>query len=218
MIKKEDIRAVGFDLDGTLYRTNGEIDGRIRNQIAKRIFDRRSELGNVARAREYFERRYKELESGIKILREVGYENASRIMEECLVYADVLDLLEEDETLADVLSQIHDRYEAIYLLTSSPRELALAKLERLGIKPEVFHYSFYSDSEGIGQKSDGSAFRHVFSQTSIKPFFHVYVGDRLNSDILPAKKSGMKTIAVWSSISDADVSIEHIHDIRGVLL
>ena len=47
---------------------------------------------------------------------------------------------------------------------------------------------------------------------------HVYVGDRVIADVIEPKSLGMKTIAVWSKVPEADVSIEHIHNLKTVLL
>ena len=43
--------AVGFDLDGTLYPPNAEIDNRIRNKISERILEKKPEFGNIETAR-----------------------------------------------------------------------------------------------------------------------------------------------------------------------
>jgi FMN phosphatase YigB (HAD superfamily) len=46
----------------------------------------------------------------------------------------------------------------------------------------------------------------------------VYVGDGLNTDVIPAKNCGMMTVAVGSLISEADFSIDSIHEIEKLLL
>lgn len=208
----KDVRAVDFDLDGTFYPTTGEIDNRIRNKISEKILELKPEFKGIGSARAYFEERYSELQGGRKVLKEAGYKNASKVMEDCLAKADVLDLIQPNKELNGILVVMNKKYE-LNLLTSSPEELSLSKLEMLGIDPGLFSQKLFSAS-----KSDGTDF-HTIVHWSVYPAFeHAYVGDRLKSDIFPAKKLGMKTVAVWSEIPEADVSIKSINEIGGLFL
>ncbi len=208
--------AVGFDLDGTLYPPSQEIDDRIRNKISKKILEKRPDLENLANARDFFERMYEQLKSGSAVLRLVGYEKPELVMEECLTTADVLDLIKKDDKLATIIEDLHSKY-FTYLLTSSPEQISLQKLERLGINPRLFSLRIHANTESL-DKIDGSAFRYAAISSSIPADEHVYIGDRRQSDILPARELGMKTIAVYSEIPEADLSLPHIHDVRGLLL
>lgn len=213
------VKAVGFDLDGTLYKSTPEMDDRIRVGFAWIIArDYPDQFPSVEKAREYFEGRYSELQSGTAVLRELGYESetADQIRDSCLVNADTLDLLRTDRDLAALIHNIQHMY-VTYLLTSSPRELGIQKLERLGIDSRFFEYAFYGDTFN-GSKSSGEAFKYVLSVVGFTPGKHIYIGDRRKSDILPAKKLGMGTIAVWSEIPEADFSVPTIYDIEDLLL
>ena len=209
----DDIVAVGFDLDGTLYKTTPAMNNRVRTRIAEKILEKLPALESVEKSRNFFETHYKELSSGTRVLEEVGYENYREVMDECLATANIIDLIKPDMELNNILEDIHSGY-ITYLLTSSPEQLALKKLEKIGINPELFHVKTFSDTPYIGHKHDGTAFQYVIGATSISADDHVYIGDKLNSDILPAKKLGMRTVAVWSEIPEADYSIKNIHDIR----
>lgn len=213
----DDIAAVGFDLDGTLYNSTKAMEDRIRNRIAEKILEKKPNLESISSARIFFDSTYKRLHSGTRVLEEAGYENAGFIMDECLATADITDLIRKDKELGSILEEIKENY-ITYLLTSSPEALSLEKLSAIGIDEDVFHLMCFSDTQDIGRKHDGTAFKYLIKETSISPQNHVYIGDRLNSDILPAKKIGMKTIAVGSEIPEADYSITAIHDIRNLLL
>lgn len=213
----QNIVAVGFDLDGTLYNTTPAIDNRVRTKIAEKILEKMPTLESVEGARDFYETSYKILSSGTKVLEEIGYENSREVMDECLATADVLDLINDDQNLEDILKEMRCWY-FTYLLTSSPKPVALKKLEKIGISPGLFYLTAFSDTPSLGNKQDGAAFKYVIKESSIAAANHVYIGDRLNSDILPAKRLGMKTIAVWSEIPEADYSIKDIHDIRRTLL
>lgn len=215
--KLEGIRAIGFDLDGTLY-SSAESDERIRDQVALRIFEKRRDLSSLAEARRFFDERYAEIESATLVLESVGYERPSEVMDRCLAEADVLDLISPNNELANTMRAISSSHDSVYLLTDSPRELGLAKLERIGIPQNVFQTMVFSDTNGAGPKPSGEAFRYVVDLLGIPPENHLYVGDRRSSDILPAKKLGMKTLIVGKRVEEADFFIEKINDLGGLLL
>lgn len=216
MIDKSKIKILGFDLDGTLYPLTPEINGRVRTRIAAKLLEKKPDLSNEEDARAYFEQRYAELQSGSKVLGEAGYEDPSRIMDECLATADVLDLLNRDQRLTEVIGNLARKYD-LFLLTSSPTDLAGKKLMALGVPKEIFRWRGYSDTFKIGEKNNGAAFNYMLSRTGIPAANHAYVGDRLKSDILPAKNLGMQTIAVGSEIPEADTSIPKIYDLERLL-
>ncbi len=132
MPKIEGILAVGFDLDGTLYRATEEINDRIRTEIARRILSRKPTLGCVEEARRYFEDRYNVLQSGTKVLKEIGFDNPSLVMDDCLATADILDLIDHDRELVDILNKVSCSYWT-YLVTNSPKDLGEKKLEKTRI-------------------------------------------------------------------------------------
>lgn len=220
MIDRSRINIVGFDLDGTLYKCTPEINDRVRNQIAKEILERKPDLGNIEKARKFFEERYAKLQSGTKVLAECMRQHESStptdLMDKCLAEADVVNLIPRDEKLCEILEEISQGH-VTYFLTSSPRDLALSKLSALGIDPLVFDFRFYSDTEEAGQKNNGSAFRYAIAKVGGPGKEHLYIGDRLKSDIRPANKMGMQSLAVWSHIPEATASIDHIHKLKGVL-
>lgn len=212
----EGVIAVGFDLDGTLYQSTSEINDRVRSRITERILQKKPELKDLQTAREFFELKYKELESGTRVLGNVGYKNPRKVMDECFAEADITCLIPEDPTLVEILNRIRDDY-FIYLITSSPREIGEKNLKKIGIKPDYFDETIFGD-DGFS-KDDGSAFVEILSCIDCEePGEHLYVGDKANSDIIPARNLGMRTASVWYDIPEANYYLKSIHDIGGLLL
>jgi FMN phosphatase YigB (HAD superfamily) len=209
-------KSIGFDLDGTLYPSTPEVEDRVRNKIALKLLEKRPDLKDLDNARKFFEERYLIICSGKGVLKEVGYENSSKIMEECLINADVLDLIVPNPNLADIMKRLSEVYET-YLLTSSPENSALSKLEKIGISFDSFRFMVFNDTPSSGSKSNGEAFDYAIKKSIYSPSQHIYVGDRLKQDINPAKLKGMKTIAVWSYIPESDYSINKIEEIERLL-
>jgi FMN phosphatase YigB (HAD superfamily) len=213
----EGVKSVIFDLDGTLYSSNFEIDERIAKKFAQKVLDKKPELKTIEEANRYAQKRYAQTSSKSQILRELGYENVSEVMLECLSNADVLDLIKKDKKLVKLLEDLKDKYK-ISLLTSSPKSLAIPKLEKIGIDPKIFHTRLYGCTSPSLKKTDGSIFRFFLRSSGNLPSENAYIGDLPAADILPPKLLGMKTIIVGTQNSDADCSIEKIHDLREVLL
>lgn len=213
----QNVKAVGFDLDGTLYPATSEIDDRVRMQIALRILEKKPELENVESARSFFEQRYAKFGGGKKVLMEVGYEDPPTIMEDCLARANVLDLINPNKELGAMMKRISLKYES-YLLTSSPYDLSLSKLEKIGIDPSLFNNIICRDNPKSGSKISGEAFDYVLSLSQFPACQHVYIGNRKKSDILPARERGMKTIAIGSNIREANLYLNSINELEKLFL
>jgi len=209
------VKSIGFDLDNTLYPNNPEIDNRIRNKIAEYIFLQKPELGNIENARGFYNERYSEVASGVKILEEIGLKDAKRIMFNCL-NRDVLDLISEDYKLVSIIKKINQNYN-IFLITAGPKNSSIGKLKKIGINISIFSKCLFGEDLS-SSKSDGHPFADFLKDSKFLPNEHIYVGDSRLSDIIPAKKAGMKTIAVGNIILEADISIDKIYDIERLLL
>ena len=212
------IKSVGFDLDGTLYSLTSEMKNVVRNKISAKILEKDPNLKDVNNARMFFEEEYKEIQSATKILGKAGYDNASQIMDECLAQADILGLIPQNKILGKLLKEISLKYNETYLLTSSPKEVALSKLEKIGIDKNTFSHRVYSDTLEVGSKHSGKSFDYILNLSNFPASKHIYFGDMKKSDILPAKSRGMKTVAVHNEIQEADFNISHINEIGDLLL
>ncbi len=214
----ECVEAIGFDLDGTLYpTTDNEIDKRIRRQIAFKILEKKTELKNVEQAQAYFEQRYNRLKSGTKVLKESGFDNATEIMGECLANADILDLIPENRELYKILKRLKLNYK-LYIISSSPEELSLAKLKRIGLPEDLFDFKVFKDTSNAGSKTTGEAFDFLLDKIKIPSSKHVFIGDRETSDIIPAKSRGMKTIMIGRKSNISDITINNINEIKALFL
>lgn len=211
------IKSIGFDLDETLYPPNQEINDRIRNEIAKRISEKMPEFNTLEKARQLYEESYKKWKSGSIVLRNLGFKNPEEVMHECLSNANVIDLVERDSQLIQILGELKERYE-LFLITGSPGVVSLQKLKKIGFSPQVFNDLIFGDTWPGAKKIDGSVFREFLKKSKHQAEEHVYVGDNLTSDILPAKSAGMKTIAIGLKTREADVTLENIYQIKKIFL
>ncbi|MBT4376321.1 HAD family hydrolase [archaeon] len=211
------ILSVGFDIDQTMYPVNKNIDERIQKEIAKKILEKKSDFKNLEEAWKFSEKRYVETGSRSLVLGEVGYSNPGGVLHDCLSDAKVIDLIKKDDLLQNILEKISNKYD-LFLITNNPEQMAIQKLNSLGVNPSLFKLKCYGDSMPGIKKVDGSLFKYFLNHSKYKPSQHLYVGDSRRADILPAKNLEMKTIAVGKNIVEADLSIEKIHEIEKILL
>lgn len=215
----KNIKAVGFDLDGTLYKITEEMDNRIRGFAAVKILEKMPELKDIEGAKEYYSKKYVELESGTQAIMSAGYKEpeAREIMYDALEKGDISDLLKRDEELVDILKKIKDKYYS-YLITKSPKDLARNRLRKIGIYDNHFDAEFFGDDAILTGRRKTDVLKKIANISLIPLEEHVYIGDRVNADVIEPKSLGMRTIAVGSEIPEADVSISNIHKLSGILL
>ena len=207
------IESVGFDLDGTLYKPNDEVNEQIRRYACERA----SELlgRKYDEVRSEFNIYFLDTQSASQSLVKLGIENGKEIMQEALEKADIASILGRDERLADLIVRLAENYK-LFLITSSPERNALAKLNALGINSILFSPKLYGDSEYI--RDDGSAFNYVSGEQSVLLSQMMFVGDRKQTDIIPAKRWGMRTAIVNARSKEADYQLDSIYDLEGILL
>lgn len=211
------IKAVGFDLDQTLYPPTKKIDDILRQEIAKKILEKKPRLKTIKKVRDIYEKKYNEIGSWTRILDQLGVLNPKEVMYNCSTNVNILKFIKRDEKLIKIIKSINLRYYT-FLITSSPEDFSILKLKKIGLEEDFFKYTIFGDSKGFTTKTDPSTFKKFLERSHYLPEEHVYIGDSLKADILPANSLGMKTIAVGNKISDADLSIRHIHDIEKLLL
>jgi len=213
----KNIKAVGFDLDNTLYPTSKKIDERISRIIAEKVLYKKPELKTIEKAMDFYQKRRMEIGSGKQVLMELGYDNAPELMDECISKADFTDLLRKNKTVIQILKEIKKKY-STFLITGAPKGLAISRLEKLGIKSSLFNYLIFSDTSNEIKKTDGSVFKYYLSISKYSSNEHVYIGDNLMSDILPAKSTGMKAILVGKNNELADYCIKDFTQLEKLLL
>lgn len=108
--------------------------------------------------------------------------------------------------VADVLKQLSACYK-LGILANQPSS-TLERLKKDGIYP-YFDLCLLSETENLF-KPDLAFFDYAIQKAECQPDRIVMIGDRLDNDIMPAKKAGMKTVrmkqglhSVQQPISDA---------------
>ncbi len=209
-----EIKAVGFDLDQTLYPDTPQIQALVRQEIYRLIAGAKNIT--ESEAKNLFEFEYKKLGRGTLAVQNIlNISDANDIMQACLEKAGVDKLLKHDTQLVELIKEIKSSKKT-FLITGSSRKNSISKLDKLGLKLDIFDYVLCIDDPN-SDKLYGNPFQQIIAKTGFNPKEHVYVGDREKIDITPAKNAGMKAIYVWGECMNADASIPTIYDLKNIL-
>ncbi|MBI2596272.1 HAD family hydrolase [Candidatus Daviesbacteria bacterium] len=210
------IKAVGFDLDRTLYKENPQVANKIKVSLVNKVLNKKPELKSFKEAEEFYDKLYMAIGSNTQTLRKIGFVNAEQIMYECLSNADISEFLSHDDRLCKLFSKLQKKY-WLFLISTKPSDLAKKALIKLGLSPDIFKFCIHGDNPQAKTKTDGLMFKYLLKLSKLVPGKHVYIGDSLKADILPAKNLGILTIAV-GDINEANAKISNIYEIENLLL
>lgn len=208
----KDIKAVGFDVDGTLYKSTVEMSEWIGRAIivqgAKRMGREQTDF------EEEFLTRKETLRGSTSTLNAMGL-NGEEIFAWIWDNIPLSQFVKKDEKLRDMLLELREKYR-LYLLTNGSREKVLPKLEIMGVDPSWFELKVYCYDEGW-VKPEPAPFLFVVETMGLDPEEVAYVGDRVDVDVEAASAIGMRTILVGGESELATVSCPTIYDVAKIL-
>lgn len=210
------VKAVGFDLDRTLYQDTPEMLERINQKVFKAILRFRPELQTIEQVRAMYGTRLEKF-GRWTVLKEAGIQNYKEICAQCAHSANIIDLIEPDQKLVGIMKALKKRF-YLFVLTRSRQGQSFKKLRRIGIRPEIFSFSLFGDDPYSLSTVLDKNFLYFLSQSPFRPTQHVFIGDDLEKDVSIPKSLGLKTILVGRYSSEADFCISHIHKIENLLL
>lgn len=192
------IRAIIFDLDGTLYRNKV-----IERKFAEAAYFTLAKFKKIDQieARRVVEAKRAQLSAkkGYRIpythtLHSLGVPT-KYWHKENVNYFDARDYLKRDRPLAAALCKLESNYE-LAVVTNNNRTQTERILEALGIKRLFSVIQTFTDCKFL--KPDPRVFIKVARKLGVKPGECLSVGDRVDVDLLPSSKIGMKTFQVTS--------------------
>jgi HAD superfamily hydrolase (TIGR01549 family) len=206
------IKAVGFDLDNTLYVQTDEVRERIKEYIVEHAS--RTLGSDPSEFRSAYDEAFSQKRSARLALESLGIGDGLSFVASALEDVDITSALSKNERLDFLLRRIAASYRT-FLITGSMEEQALAKLEKLGIDPSTFEISLYAGSRY--ERTDGSAFRYIATRLGIAPEEMLFVGDREKVDILPARAAGLRTAIVNGTSEHAHYNLKEIYALEKIL-
>jgi putative hydrolase of the HAD superfamily len=217
-----DVRAVVFDLDGTLLDRRRSFAGFVRMQWERfahvlKAVDQEQYVQTLIRAdRDGYAPR-DELFTGIIAQCSLPAEFAATLLKDYRVGFPSACVLFPDA--ARTLSSLRVAGMKLGLITNGSVRMQSAKLACLDISP-LFDTIFISDAEGIS-KPQRQIFERALERLKVPAAHAVYVGDHPDVDVAGARGAGMR--AVWrrdpqfERLVEADAVIEELDDLLTLL-
>lgn len=211
-MKLANIKAVGFDVDGTLYHAPESMQvevGKILIQKAAQALTQDPDL----LAEEYLKRREEYL-SNTQTLNSFGLDG-ERIFQDVWDTIAIEKYVTPDAKLVKMIEHLKQKYKLFIITNGSGRQVE-RKLGYLGLETQDFDPRIYCYDQGW-VKPEPAPFLAAIESLKLKPEEIVYVGDRVDIDIEGAKAVGMKTILVGGESDLADTSCASVYDVALML-
>lgn len=186
------IGLVAWDLDGTLYPQNDQMNEFIENKKMEKIAAHLQCSPNQAQA--VFSKRYAKLKSATRVLDELGIAGQEFYVQ-IWKSIDLSRWIEKNTQLGTLFKKSTASH--AMLTNSNTQATVTAKLQAIGLKQTMFSPILTSVEIGYN-KPDLRAFAPL-AALAPDPKTIVYIGDKEHIDIAPACTSGLKTIIMtWS--------------------
>lgn len=208
----KNIKAVGFDVDGTLYHSTTELQIAVGKEIveeaARIIGQDPDEL-----AEEYLKRR-EQYRSNTMTLNSFGLPG-EEIFQKIWNEVPLQKYIKRDPRLTKMLIKLSKSYK-LFIISNGRLAEIKKKLKYLGVDDNWFDPLIACYDHGW-VKPEPAPFLAAIESLKLLPEEIVYVGDRQDLDVEGAQAVGMKTIMVGAKSQRADAMIETVYDIVSIL-
>lgn len=212
------IKAVGFDVDGTLYHIPTEMNIELGKKV---IAEAAAKLGRDSDdfAEEYLREREK-YRGNTLTLNSFGLDG-QQIFQKIVDNFPIEKYIEIDKKLVKMIEMLKKKYQ-IFIITNGTGRQVEQKLQLIGLDYHDFDPRIYCYDQGW-VKPDPAPFLAAIESLKLSPEEIVYVGDREDIDIEGAKTVGMRTIFVGGPLASsglkslADETCENVYDLAKVL-
>lgn len=186
------IKHVCFDCDGTLYEDTSGIVQATREVILEYL-SKKLEIPQTDLMQEFLNR-VKKYKTKTKAITSYGFseEDARDIINRI----DIASFVQHDSKLVEMLSGLKTDKISISIFTNNKKQTLDKILEKLGLSELGFNFTV--TAENVPPKPSIEGYLYVIKQSKVLPFETLFVGDRLEADIEPAREAGMHTLQVSS--------------------
>lgn len=202
------IRALGWDLDGTLYPTQARLTSLIHQKQREAVAEK---MGwDLPRTQKEYAKRYRRLGSNTKTMTSFGVDGVkffTGVWDEI----DISKFIHRDGRIIRLFSLLKGLRH--FLISNSNRiDQVRKKLDFIGLRPKMFEL-IVSTVELGAVKPDPQPFLFALEKLELEPQEVMFIGDRVTTDILGARGVGMRTCLVGKESKDADISLPTVYDV-----
>jgi putative hydrolase of the HAD superfamily len=209
---EKDIKHVWFDLDGTLTVQTPEFH-KVHDDLRYDTFAEATGKTRSEKLEQEYEDLYKKHGSNSAVFRSLGLPSdywslRAQTMDPDSFYEPVPAVY---ETLNKLMAIV-----PVSLFTNSKPGSVSEKLKVINIDEGWFTYIINGD-DVQERKPALDGFKLMVQKSGLPAVSLLFVGDRVDVDIKPAKAVGMQTCLVWSSSEEADYSFIDFRDLLSLL-
>jgi len=202
-----EIKAIFWDVDGTLYKDTPALRRAFDKPCIEEFGERMGLKGK--RAEKEFFKVYEKLHSKTQTLNSVGIDGP-KFIAKTSNEMDYEKYLKKDKKLVKMFRSL--KQVKHFVFSNSSNEATLKKLETLGLSEKIFE-KVLATYDAPATKPDPRAFKWALRKSGFRAEQVLMVGDREETDLLPAKKLGMRTAYVWGVSREADVSLPTVYEV-----
>lgn len=207
------IKAVGFDVDGTLYHAPEEMTQVVGKVLIQKAAEALAQDPDEI-VEEYLSRREK-YRSNTLTLNSFGLDG-EKIFQAVWDQIEIDKYVSKDIKLVKMVVELKKKYR-LFVITNGSGKQVERKMVHLGLDIHDFDPRIYCYDQGW-VKPEPQPFLAAIEALEIKPEEIVYVGDREDIDIEGAQAVGMKTIFVGGKSNVADDNINTIYDLERIII
>jgi putative hydrolase of the HAD superfamily len=202
------IKHVWFDMGGTLFRETPEFD-EAHDTLRYKAYAEIVNEPDIEKAKQGYMELYKKYGSNSAVFSSLGKQ--SDFWQLTFDNLDLASVLKPDPVISSTLEKLSNMI-PISVFTNFKPEKIDNVLDILGIDKEFFTHMISGD-DVTDRKPALEGFHKIIQLSGIPADQILYVGDRVDVDIKPAKAVGMQTCLLWQSSPEADYSTNDFAEI-----
>lgn len=202
------IKHISFDVAGTLYKENhGFLEAR-NDLIYSSLSDIIGEK-NLDKVKHTYDELYHKSGSNSAVFHSLG--KPWSFWHGILENIDPGQYLEPDREINKYL-KIISKHASLSAFSTFPKKRIIQLLEKLEMPISLFLFILGGDDVSA-RKPHLDGFYRIIELANVPARQIMYVGDRLETDIRPAKEAGLRTCLIWQKSSEADYSVKDFSEL-----
>ena len=206
-----DIKHIWWDVEGTLFQIPPEYEeakNRRRFELYSGIIDKplSEEL------RQEYREQYNKRKSHSAVFQALG--KSKYFWQNELDQVDICSFVQRDKKTVTMFKNFAQLPYLHSVFTNRHLKYTKKILKHLGI-PEARFTHFITNENFTHPKPHLEGFKLMVTLSNVAPSKILFIGDRIETDILPAKKVSLRTALVWSEkeSTEADFTFSHVWDV-----